>query len=323
MGVTLQRDYCYHCHADIGRERPSHASLSHQDCGSAGCHNFHDNRALYEDQLVAHASEPALLAPPRLVPARPWFPPRPLRSTEADAPPDAVLTAAEVADWERSAHARGGVNCSGCHQTSATWNDDVPLDACAKCHAAERDGWGEGRHGMRVAAGLNAMTPGQARAPMHPEVSGQALGCTSCHGAHRFDPRQAAAAACQTCHADGHSLAYPGSPHHRTWLDEQSGSAAPGSGVSCATCHMPRLADERGRVFVEHNQNDNLRPNDKMIRSVCANCHGLAFSIDALADADLVQSNFRGSPRSHVPSVDWALARTREAAPSTPPPRGN
>jgi hypothetical protein len=63
---------------------------------------------------------------------------------------------------------------------------------------------------------------------------------------------------------------------------------------------------------VEHNQNDTLRPNEKMIRPVCLNCHGLAFAIDALADPRLIRNNFAGRPRRHVPSLDMAEARLRE-----------
>jgi hypothetical protein len=42
------------------------------------------------------------------------------------------------------------------------------------------------------------------------------------------------------------------------------------------------------------------------------NCHGLAFAIDALADAGLVKSNFNGRPARHVPSIDWAVRRHAE-----------
>ena len=38
--------------------RPSHAGLGFAGCALAGCHNYHDNRALYEDFLVAHAGRP-------------------------------------------------------------------------------------------------------------------------------------------------------------------------------------------------------------------------------------------------------------------------
>ena len=67
------------------------------------------------------------------------------------------------------------------------------------------------------------------------------------------------------------------------------------------------------RVLVQHNQNATLRPNDKMLRGACLNCHGLAFSLDALADAALVERNFAGRPAVHVKSVEMALEAERRA----------
>src|SRR5690606_26175013 len=61
MGVTLPDDFCVLCHENIGGERPSHADFGFATCASAGCHNYHDNRALYEDFLLKHAGEPPLL----------------------------------------------------------------------------------------------------------------------------------------------------------------------------------------------------------------------------------------------------------------------
>ena len=114
------------------------------------------------------------------------------------------------------------------------------------------------------------------------------------------------------CHNDGYTRAYIDSKHHILWQNEREGLTAPNSGVSCATCHLPREKRRRGGkeyVVVQHNQNDNLRPNEKMIRSVCMNCHGLRFSIDALADPRLVANNFTGSASTHIASIDWAVRR--------------
>jgi hypothetical protein len=49
-----------------------------------------------------------------------------------------------------------------------------------------------------------------------------------------------------------------------------------------------------------------------MIRPVCMNCHGLAYSIDALADRALVSNNFLGQPRAHVKSVDMVAQRVKD-----------
>jgi hypothetical protein len=96
------------------------------------------------------------------------------------------------------------------------------------------------------------------------------------------------------------------------WRLEQEGKTAAGSGVTCATCHLPRethRADGGSRVVVQHNQNANLRPSEKMTRTVCLACHGLGFSLDALADPGLVASNFRGRPRRSVAGIDMAVRR--------------
>lgn len=86
--------------------------------------------------------------------------------------------------------------------------------------------------------------------------------------------------------------------------------------VSCATCHLPRETRRvkgHEKVWVNHNQNHNLRPNEKMIRSVCMDCHGLGFAIDALADQDLIQRNFTGRPAERIPSIEMAIKREQEA----------
>lgn len=86
--------------------------------------------------------------------------------------------------------------------------------------------------------------------------------------------------------------------------------------VSCATCHLPRVEQDilgEKLIKVEHNQNATLRPNEKMIRSSCMNCHSLAFSIDALADPNLIENNFQHAPTVHIKSIDMAVARDNEA----------
>lgn len=80
---------------------------------------------------------------------------------------------------------------------------------------------------------------------------------------------------------------------------------------------MPRT-ERRGTIVVSHNQNDNLRPNQKMIRTVCLDCHGLGFSLDSLADPDLVARNFNGRPSAHIESIEWALRQASAGASDAP-----
>ena len=358
--VTVAMDFCVACHSegeqDVREARPSHAGLGFETCASSGCHNYHDNRALYAEFLVRHADEPWLAATPvhalsmRL---RAQAPPgdTALRREDAVAPADALADRAALADWAGSGHAAAGVNCAACHAPDAP--DDAPLSwiearwvttpalsVCMNCHESQADTFVRGRHGMRghplvapprdpaktaigaalpeaVAAWLAdpphpaQMTVNEARLPMRTDAR-DALDCGACHRPHAVDVAAAAAASCMTCHDDAHSRAYAGSPHHALWLAELSGEAEPGTGVSCATCHMAK-AERRSRVMTSHNQNDTLRPSEKMIRSVCLDCHGLGFAIDALADAALVARNFRGRPEVRIESIEWAV---RHAAPA-------
>jgi hypothetical protein len=307
MGLSLPLDYCYRCHESVAEERPSHVGLGFEICASAGCHNFHDNRALYEDYLVRHLDEPnhhpSARGPERTATREAGR----LELSEADAPRGVELAAGELRAWHESAHARERVNCSGCHvpePADGRFSKKVADATCKGCHEREYDGFTHSRHGMRVGLGLPKLSVAEARRPMKAASRERELGCTSCHGGHAFDTRRAAAQACVECHDDGHSRSHAGSKHARLWASDPSGQ----SGASCATCHLPRVRDGQ-TVRVIHNQNDTLRPNEKMARSVCQNCHGLGFVLDALADNALIARNFNGMPLSRVRSLEMVRAR--------------
>lgn len=271
MGLSLPQDYCYHCHEDVAQERSTHEGLAFDSCASVGCHNFHDNKALYEDYLVRHGREAMLLA-------------EPLRASDTEN----VCPAPERQKLK----------------------DGVSIETCTPCHAAEAQSFTVGRHGMRVGQGLSPMTPKKARLPMDKAAEHRELTCSTCHeGEEGSSPLASEVEICEGCHVDEHTRAYRNSKHFEFLKLELEGKVAKGSGATCATCHMPRLKNEEGALWVNHNQNDNLRPNEKMIRSACGTCHGLPFSIDALADPELVMKNFTGRPSKHVESVDFALSR--------------
>ncbi|HEX9785560.1 MAG TPA: cytochrome c3 family protein [Opitutaceae bacterium] len=317
MGLTQPVDYCFHCHEDIAEDRPSHAGLAFTTCATAGCHNYHDNSALYEAFILKHLDEPdvkpAAVRPARL--ARRSSSAPPLTAAQRDEPRVVHAEPLLVDQWEHSGHAAADVNCSACHQPPGgdpAWLGQPGHNTCAQCHDFEVEGFLAGRHGMRLAAGLSAMSPTAARLPMDPQSGHRTLSCSSCHDAHSVDTRTAAVDSCLKCHADDHAKAYVGSEHHRLWRRELNGLAPPGSGVSCATCHLPReVHRENGEqvVRVQHNQNLNLRPAEKMLRSVCLDCHGYAFALDALADPNLVQVNFRGTPAHHLETIEMVRRR--------------
>ena len=362
--VTVAVDFCVACHGegeqDVRAARPSHAGLGFDTCASAGCHNYHDNRALYADFLLRHAADPrhvpaAVHGPSSL--ARSQHPRAAAPAPRPTAPAEVVAEAALLA-WRRSAHAAADVNCNDCHAPSApagasaadiaaAWVAVPGTTSCVNCHDAQASTFAQGRHGMRghsrlaasrdagqalTAMGLSAevgeaaaawfkdpprssaMTVAEARLPMREDARHRTLDCVSCHGAHAVDVRFAAVEACAGCHADAHTNAYFRSPHYRLWRAELGGGA-PGSGVACATCHMAKR-NHRGKTATSHNQSELLRPIEKMIRPVCLHCHGLGFSMDALADSELVARNFRGAPGVHVPSIDWAVRHAAVDRPS-------
>ena len=363
--VTVAMDFCVACHAegdqDVRTARPSHAGLSFDTCASAGCHNYHDNRALYADFLVKHADQPWLAAAPVHALAalhRSLEAPgdTALGRNDALAPPAALAEATALDHWVGSGHAAAGVNCAGCHapevasgaplaKIEARWVATPPLAVCRDCHKQEAKTFALGRHGMRqhprivrprdpansvlgavlpesVTAWLAdaphpaRMTVKEARLPMRGDAAHISLDCGTCHQPHAADVERAAVEACMSCHDDPHTLAYVGSPHHALWQAELAGDRAPGTGVSCATCHMLKI-ERRGTIITSHNQSDGLRPNEKMIRPVCLECHGLGFAIDALADDDLVAANFKGTPAVHVESIEWAVQHAMSGAQDT------
>ncbi len=323
MGVTLPDDYCYHCHEDIGNERESHADLPFDSCASAGCHNFHDNRALYENFLTensgqAWVKEIALLSKTNATDNQKEKP----ISLNNSLYQDKIVEFPDISDhWQASSHASAGVDCGGCHQQGEQnlWIEKPSITQCENCHKNEVKTFTQGKHGMRLAPSLanelSPITTGESTMTFHPDSINTTHGCNTCHSSHEFNPQTAAVDSCINCHADEHTLAYENSKHAALWNLEISNDAPPGSGVSCASCHMPRIKTKSGNktiVSVQHNQNWNLRPNEKMIRSVCMECHSLEFSIDALADKELVRNNFSEKPGIHIESIDWALKRAKE-----------
>ena len=328
-GMTQPGDFCVYCHEDIAKDRPSHVDMNFDSCASAGCHNYHNNRALYTDFLIKHLDEPETLDN-RQLPQREFatvlnevatyphglYPVKPLKLTDMDKP-DSVTSTDEInTDWNMSSHARQGANCTSCHlqpvddKQPREWISKPDHKACASCHDMEVKHFLRGKHGMRLESGLPAMTPSAALLPMKKESSDTQINCNSCHKAHKYETATAAVDTCLECHNDQHSLAYKQSRHFELWQSEQAGKSPQGTGVSCASCHMPRISydvsDWLNRVMVQHNQNATLSPNEKMIRPVCMQCHGLEFSIDALADESLLENNFQGKPTRHIQSMDMA-----------------
>lgn len=325
MGVTQPSDFCSHCHADIGEERASHQGLAFNTCQNGGCHNFHDNRALNEDFLEARlklddaAPTGHVAIETKSLRAQRKHEGRSLVASDADAP-SAAVTSTIVEQWAGTTHARMTVNCTQCHTLAqddgsrGAWVNALSPEHCNECHGREVDGFVASRHGMRVAAKLSPMRVEDAWLPMRDDAAHQSLTCTSCHDDHAFDRQRAAVNACVACHADEHSRNYLKSKHYALWQAEVAGAGV-GSGVSCATCHLPRDADMPGGVTsVRHNQNDYLRPNEKMIASVCVSCHAAEWSMDALASAAVIARGVEGSANAHVQSMEMVRRKLATSA---------
>lgn len=334
MGLTLPKNLCIKCHINIQEERVTHKDLDFNSCSNSGCHNYHDNKALYERFLLKHRDEPthlktqtvekrdllSFLEETERYPSD-QYPIAALIPEQTDAPQDLLDQYTRHENDFTNKHIIAGVNCSACHQRDdpttqeITWVNKPDYQVCSNCHPAETNGFLESKHGMRLRAGLSAMTPENARLAMKPASHGTAMTCMSCHSAHTFDTQQAATASCLQCHDDEHSNNYLSSPHATLADKEQSGELPANSSVTCSTCHLPRVwhdnEEEIERVLVDHNQNNTLRPNEKMLRPVCLKCHGLAFSIDALADPALIKNNFNGQPAKHINSIDMAVEAER------------
>ena len=312
MGVTMPDDFCFSCHSDIAEERESHAGLAFDSCAASGCHNYHDNTALYADFIHGNLKQPDTHKKPRLdsrnklalyIKSKKV---KPVKQADWSGQDENI-----VSQWLGSVHAKAAVNCMDCHaeknKTAEQASAPLPVDVCKDCHQSENKGFLSGKHGMRIQQGLPPMSPALAKLPMRSDAAHRTLTCASCHDVHSVDVKKAAVDSCLECHADEHSVAYKDSPHYDLWQKSLTRNLPENAGVSCASCHMPRITESKDGVkivHVEHNQNANLRPNEKMLRNVCMNCHGLKFSLDAMVDKELIRRNFAGKPNVKLATVE-------------------
>lgn len=111
---------------------------------------------------------------------------RALTLTDRDAPQGLTVHPRVAEDWAYTAHARGGVNCTGCHAPKSSetagrvWRDRPDETACRECHREEVESFARGKHGMRRAQGLPPLRPADARQAMRAAAHEKTLGCGSC-----------------------------------------------------------------------------------------------------------------------------------------------
>ncbi len=297
MLVSQPKDFCIACHADVGQDRPSHRNIDATTCTNAGCHHYHDVRALNEDFVAAHLNEPDNFVVAHRITRTSTLKKRLTPDRTVDKPGDIVT------QWTASSHANGHANCSDCHSKESN-NWKVDLAVCKKCHEDQFTQWTQGHHGMMFATMNKTLKVGDSALPMQANAHDKIMNCNSCHQPHRYDTIAAESESCLGCHADKHSLAWKQSKHAKLW------SKDPNSGASCATCHMPRSFDkEKNNATVMHNISAMMRPQEKMLRPVCMNCHGYGFSLRALSDPALIDNNFSGLPAPSHQTLEWVTAR--------------
>jgi len=346
LAVTLPMDFCVACHQEIEHERPTHVNAEFMDCSSSGCHNYHDNTSLYEKYLVSAADEPNLLVPALLMSAASAKKSLSKKMKISFEGSDLViLPSGPVIDsiylsYENTSHHNSKIECVRCHSTiglndttsKSDWVGQPNNDVCQECHKKQSVSHSMGRHGMSSHPALSEINRqgkipkifnfskedsvksktefkvGHSRLNTKGSASHLELGkCSACHNPHEDNLADTAINVCLECHENEHTENYFGSEHYQLYRSEQLGLIEKGAGVSCADCHFSVAGSKKkGKTFTDHNQNSNLRPREKMIRSVCSSCHGLQFSLDALADDAVVKSNFSLKPKIHVKSIDWA-----------------
>jgi hypothetical protein len=318
--VTVPEDFCFYCHQDIAKERPSHEEFEFDSCSDSGCHSYHDNRALYEKFLQKNIEKPNILSMKKLLIANGltvWKTKnknvKALSGEQHDGVNIANYAPELVEQWQGSAHAKSGVNCSTCHDKpdGPSSSSALTVEICSDCHSRQTAGFKSGLHGMKLSLGMEPMKVLDARLEMRTDALHQDLSCSSCHDPHQPNLKTASVTSCQGCHNDQHTNNYASSKHAALFEKELSGELDEGEGVSCASCHMPRK--KKGKlVYVEHNQTLNLKPNSKMLRPVCMNCHGLEYATAALADKSLISRNFSGDFVAQHPSFDMVRVRMEE-----------
>ena len=226
--------------------------------------------------------------------------------------------------WATSAHALNDVNCASCHQAGETkaFVANPTHESCRSCHENSVETFLLGKHGIRLLEEMSPLTPAMARLPMKHDAFDKQMNCNACHNVHTVDTTQAAVDSCLTCHNDSHSLNYKNSKHAESVFANRELPRPSDQMVTCATCHLPRTAQDKVNgttvVKVNHNNTHNLKPQDRMVGDVCMNCHGLEYSFNSIFDDALVEANFDRPPTLSLETFDLmeAAEKRRSGNPS-------
>jgi hypothetical protein len=185
------------------------------------------------------------------------------------------VTAGHVTDWESSAHAEMGVDCSVCHGTDHQTDKDASLtrlpdeSVCGECHTDQFEQFQKGKHnhGWKSLNAINVthlepdalMEGGRGCGGCHnmgikTDAERQDLkkkgnryqnnSCDECHTRHTFAKSEAQDPhACQQCHMgyDHPQWEMWSSAKHGTrWFTKEAGRLPKDAAVpTCQTCHLP------------------------------------------------------------------------------------
>ena len=228
----------------------------------------------------------------------------------------ANLSQAQLEDitqqWQGSAHALAGVNCTSCHQEkeAKAFVAQPTHESCQSCHQVAVETFLFGKHGVRTGEGLSPLAPAMAHLPMKETAMTQSMSCNTCHDVHSVNTVQAAVESCLSCHNDTHSLNYAQSKHGMLFAEVAAALPRPNAeSVTCATCHLPRQ-EMNGTVFVNHNNTFTLLPRDRMVKEVCMRCHGMEYAYNSIFDDGLVESDFDRPPTQQLKTLD--MVRTQK-----------
>lgn len=207
--------------------------------------------------------------------------------------------------WENSVHALADVNCSSCHLESETkaFIAKPNHESCRSCHQVPVETFLLGKHGIRLGEDLSPLTPKMAALPMKESAFDKQMNCNACHNVHSVNTFQAAVDSCLSCHNDTHSLNYKNSRHYELFASQGILPRPNNESVTCAACHLARQEYE-GEIHVNHNNTYNLLPRDRMVKDVCINCHGMAYSYNSIFDNELVENNFARPPNLELETIE-------------------
>lgn len=297
-GVSQSKEFCVTCHNNIRDERESHKHVDDRSCANGGCHNYHDNRALYHEYVVGNSIGENVKSNP-IINRKSNY-----KKRSGDI---AINKLSGDVYYNKVRLIHKELQCNKCHIDDTDKQVKPSVQACSKCHDSEVSEFKISRHGMRYAAKMGPIKKTIIRSEMNLPSDMFLHDCNLCHKEHEVSKPLV----CLDCHNDQHSKNYENSPHgglHKKYLN---GKIDENRDVTCITCHMYRLEQSYGQennaLVLTHNVNYNLRPNEKMIRPVCINCHSLQFAFDSLSDYSVILSNFSISPSKKVKTIEWYL----------------